>query len=311
MLVLSVIVSIAAVAAKEAAMPEGLGSKIEGFGPTAFDNLLSPSVPISDLTGYVGDHNHKRSHEGFGNLSLVEFNMEAEGTSDRNALVDVAWKLLDSSHASVMTLQAIRKSEVDALGTKVLGHYGILNADEGSIDIKEGPTAYLPIVFDTQYVKPRANGYYRNPEQSKIIYASWAVFEEIATKKWFTVINLDLYNAYEEKIEVEMANILRDIRQDLTISTKPVFFMGRINVVSDRLKRVIEEGYTNPLDKDINAKNEERFTMKNRSDMITNQQRDYILISDRNKNVKTVNYARVLRVGIPGLNYPIHTIVSL
>ncbi|KAM0672177.1 hypothetical protein CWI42_080900 [Ordospora colligata] len=318
MLMLSVIISIAAVVAKEAGMPNDLSSNIEGFGPSKFDSLLSPSIPMSDLKGYANDHNHKRDHKGFGNLSIISFNMESATDSSRDGLQDFVLGLLDSSHPSVMTLQSIRKKEIDALSTKLLGHYGILNDDQGSINVLESPKLYLPIIYDTQHVRKISNGYYRNPEQSKIIYASWAVFETLATKQWFTVINLDLYNAYEEKIDVKMANILRDIHVDPTISARPVFYMGRINVASDRLKQVIENNYINPLDKDINSKNEERFTMINPSDIQTDHQRDYILISEKKQNdpnaihnVKTIHYARILRLGIPGLNYPIHTIVSL
>ncbi|KMV65816.1 hypothetical protein M970_070880 [Encephalitozoon cuniculi EcunIII-L] len=287
-----------------------LGEKFDGYGPTAFDVSLSPDIPLGELTGYGKKHFKERENKGFGDLSLVDFNMETEDSFDRSKLVDIGWDLLDSSHGTVMTVQSIRKGEADALSMKVLGHYEVLNLSEGSSNVQEAPITYLPIVFDTLVLDHKKSGCIRDPENDKIIYASWAMFEHKKTKRWFTVVNVDMYSAYSEKTDVQMASILKDMSKEHTIDSNPVFFMGRINAVSDKLQKVIDDKYTNPLDVDRNAKEAPRFTMKNLPDILGNFQRDFVLVRDAASQMVRVNYARILRRGIPTLHYPIHAIVS-
>ncbi|AFN83338.1 hypothetical protein EROM_070870 [Encephalitozoon romaleae SJ-2008] len=287
-----------------------LGEKFDGYGPTAFDVSLSPDIPIEELTGYGTKHTKERGNKGFGDLSLVDFNMETEDSFDRNKLVDIAWNILDSSHGTVMAMQSIRKGEADALSIKTLGHYEMLNLSEGSSNVQEAPITYLPIVFDTLVLDHKKSGYVRDPENSKIIYASWAIFEHKKTKRWFTVVNVDMYSAFSEKTDVEMANLLEDMNKEHTVESNPVFFMGRINAISEKLQKVIDDKYTNPLDADKNAKEGPRFTMKNLPDILGNFQRDFVLVRDATSQVVKINYARILRKGISTLHYPIHVIAS-
>ncbi|ADM11850.1 uncharacterized protein Eint_070870 [Encephalitozoon intestinalis ATCC 50506] len=287
-----------------------LGEKFDGYGPTAFDISLSPEIPLEELTGYGTKHAKERKNKGFGDLSLVDFNMETEDSFDRNKLVEIAWNVLDSSHGTIMTMQSIRKGEIDALSIRALGHYEVLNSSEGSYNVQEAPITYLPIVFDTLVLDHKKSGYVRNPENNKIIYASWAIFEHKRTKRWFTVVNVDMYSAYSEKTDVQMANILEDMNREHTVDSNPVFFMGHINAISDRLQKVIEDKYINPLDVDRNAKEGPKFTMKNLPDILGNFQRDFVLVRDASSKVVRVNYARILRKGLPTLHYPIHAIVS-
>lgn len=287
-----------------------LGGSLEGYGPTLFDMSLSTDIPIKELTGYSTNHFKERENKGFGDLSLVDFNLETEDSFDRNKLPGIVWDLLDSSHGTVVALQSIRKGEADALSIKTLGHYEVLNLSEGSSNVLEAPITYLPIIFDTLVLNHKKSGYVRDPENNKIIYASWAIFEHKRTQRWFTVVNVDMYSAYAEKTDVQMANILEDMNKEHTVDTNPVFFMGRINALSDKLKKVIDDEYVNPLDVDLNAKEGLRFTMRTSPDISSNLQRDFVLIRDATSRVVKVNYARILRKEIPTLHYPIHAIVS-
>ncbi|KAG5859176.1 hypothetical protein KMI_08g13130 [Encephalitozoon hellem] len=288
-----------------------LGAKFDGYGPTKFDVSLSPDIPEEDLTGYITNHDKERKNKGFGDLSLVDFNMEAEDSYDRNKMIDVAREVLSSSHATVMAIQYIRKGEAERLlDMKALGHYEMLNLSEGSFNVQEAPITYLPIIFDTRVLDHKKSGYIRDPENNKIIYASWAIFEHKATKRWFTVINVDMYSAFSEKTDIEAANLLEDIKKEHAVDSNPVFFMGHINAISNNLQKVIDDRYINPLDVDRNAKEGPRFTMRNLPDILGNFQRDHLLIRDPTSQVVKVNYARILRKGIFTLHYPVHVIAS-
>jgi len=287
-----------------------LEGEFNGYGPTKFDDSLSPKTPRDDLHGYASNHDKQRGNRGFGDLSLIDFNMETNDGFDRNILVNTVWEVLDSSHASIMTLQSARKDEIALLSTKGLSHYGVLNKAEGSIDVLTGSSVYLPIFYDTKVLKFQKNGYYRSPNEKKIIYATWAVFEHKETKKWFTVINLDLYSAFSDVTDIQMMNILADIKKEHGIDGNPIIFVGNINAISEKLQKVIDDGYVNPLDIDLNAKESPRFTMRIPVDISNNHQRDFVLIRDTKSHGIRVNYARILRRDIPTSHYPIHVILS-
>lgn len=287
-----------------------LGEEFNGFGPTRFDGSLSIETPRGDLHGYAAKHDKQRSNKGFGDLSLVDFNMEADDNFSPETMVDTVWEVLDSAHASVMTVQYAKKRELDALTTKLLGHYGVLNKTEGSIDSLTGISSYLPIFYDTKILKTKNSGFFRDPKHPKIIYASWAMFEHKATQRIFTVVNLDLYRAFSESTDIQMMNILASIKKDAVVDGNPIFFMGNINAVDDKLQKLFDDEYVNPLDEDLNAKDSPRFTMRIPVDISNNHQRDFLLIRDKKTQAIKVNYARVLRKDITTSHYPVHAILS-
>lgn len=280
-----------------------------GYGPSKYDTSAG-STPIAEVTGFGPNHYKERAMKGFGDLSLVDYNLEVDNNFNRDILAEVVWQVLDSTHASVMSLQSIRRNEIAALKTRGLGHYEILNWDKGSVNVLGGPLSYLPILFDTISLDRKGNGYINEPGNEQVIYGSWASFEHKDTKRWFTVVNMDIYSPFSKKTDVEVANILRDLRKEHTVDNNPVIFMGDINSISNKLQKVIDDKYVNPLDVDLNAKESPRFTMKNPSDIFNNTERDFTLIRDTASHVVKVNYARILRGGISTFHYPIHVIVT-
>lgn len=280
------------------------------YGPTRFDSLLSTKTPEDDLQEYGLDHDRVRKNRGFGDLSLVDFNMEADDNFDREALTNMVWEVLDSAHPSVMTLQYAKKKEVDTLSTKGLGHYGVSNKAEGSTDVLNSTKSYLPILYDTKMLKLQKSGYFHDPKEKTVIYATWATFEHSKTGRWFTVINLDLYSAFADNTDIQMMNILTDVRKEHVIDSNPIFFMGNINAISPKLQKVFDDEYINALNADLNAKDSPRFTMRIPVDISNNHERDFILIRDTKARGIQVNYARVLRKNMQSSHYPVHVILS-
>lgn len=278
------------------------------YGPTAFDDLLG-GAPPGDLGGYTTNHDKKRANKGFGHLSLVDYNMETDDDFNREHLIDAVWDVVDSAHPTILALQSVKRRELDVLVTKSLGHYGAVNKTDGSIDMLSSAMTYLPIFYDTKVLKLMKSGYYHDPREKKIIYASWAVFEHKETKRWFTIINLDLFSAFADNTDVQMMNILADVKKEHIVDSNPIFFMGNINAISPKLQKVFDDEYVNPLDTDLNAKDSPKFTMRIPVDISNNHQRDFIFIRDASHSIK-VNYARILRKDILTSHYPIHGIFT-
>lgn len=287
-----------------------LGLEPTTYGPTRFDDFLNEKTPREDLYGYASKHDKQRGNKGFGDLSLVDFNMEADDNFDRDILVSTVWEVLDSSHVSVLTLQSARKREIDILSTKGLGHYGVVNKADGSTDVLTSSITYLPIFYDTKTLKLQKSGYYHDPKESKIIYATWAMFEHKPTQRWFTVINLDLYSAFSGTTDIQMMNILADVKKEHMVDSNPIFFMGNINAISPKLQKVFDDEYINPLNVDLNAKDSPKFTMRIPVDISNNHERDFLLVRDTKSRGIQVNYARVLRKDISTSHYPVHVILS-
>jgi hypothetical protein len=60
---------------------------------------------------------------------------------------------------------------------------------------------------------------------------------------------------------------------------------------------------------DTHSKDAPLYTFRISEDIINNTERDYILFRDFSNQV-AVNYASILREGIPGSHYPIHALIS-
>jgi hypothetical protein len=279
------------------------------YGPSYFDGRLDPKARADVETGFLKDHNRKRSFEGFGDLSLVTYSMETSNDLQKSRQEMFLKKLLESTHATALTLQSVKKSTLDMITSGTLGHYGVVHNKEGSRDIITAAVTYLPIIYDTYILNLEDSGMFRPVGDGKLAYASWARFRYKNSAAGFTIINLDLFSASKDTVEKQLLNIISDIRNDSTVASAPVFLMGVLNSVSARVEKLMDTQIHNVLKFDTHSRDAPLYTFRISGDIINNTERDYILLRDFNNRV-AVNYASILRESVVGPHYPIHAIVS-
>lgn len=280
------------------------------FYVTRFDPKLK-NKQADKIFGFIEDHNKKVSFKSIGELSLLTLNLERINEMQAREQVEAVKTLLDTSHASVLALQEATASQITSLKDAILPHYNIVEEKVSSIlDPTSGAVTYLPIIYDSQDFKYINSGIFKtNDKNIKNTYASWVKLMYKPLGKTFTFINLNLYSTKSSIVDIQLANILRDIKTAKEDVNNITVLMGTINSVSD-LSRVLMDKALKVLSdpKDPSAK---RNTLNSYNDVLGNVQRDFLLSVPSQTHKLQVVYSAILNRFKEGIRFPVHAIVNV
>ncbi|ELQ75907.1 putative Endonuclease/exonuclease/phosphatase protein [Trachipleistophora hominis] len=284
---------------------------------TKWDPLLSSKTSGKNMQDVLEMGGHYENHEittppsdRYGDLSVFTLNIATEINliTINQETASFIHEVLDHAHPAVFVLQGVREPVLARIKKLENHHYGIITDDVFTKDPLSSAHYYFPIIIDKHMIRPIKSGYFRN--QKGQVYASYAVLVDTRKNKRFTVVNLDLYSTFKETVEAQFANIVSDIKGDMSISKEPVIFAGGIGSPSSEIQKLLQSGYKNLIDLDPNNKELDKTTVHGRVEHSDNVQRDFIVLRDP-ATVLDLNYARILNDKLKiAEHYPLHAILS-
>jgi hypothetical protein len=275
---------------------------------------------VGSLSGFLDSHDppdRSPSLESFGDISLFNINLYREILKEKEIYTDAkaVRKILDEAHPTFLAMQGVSEQLLREIERKIKNHphYAIVNNDRSSKDLRKGFNLYLPIIYDTTLVKVRKNDYFEKKGDSQVIYASYAMIEDVRYKKdatAYTIINMDLLSAFKDNVSAEFMNIALDINGSKEVSSHPVFILGGMGALPPDVKKLMSGSYSNLIKLDKNNEGRSEATMHDANLVPTDDvQKDFIIMKDQG-GIFVLNYARILKRYVLGSRYPIHAILS-
>lgn len=259
--------------------------------------------------GFLKNHNAPTSPDSFGDISLITLNAHIDKDTLEEKQKSHIIELFNTHHPTVFAIQTVSKELMEYISNGVRPHYSISATDFKNIDLRTRKEEYKPIFYDANVLEVITVKAFKGSSKNEH-YATFSIFRHKETQSIFTIVNMDLFSADSKAIDTQVFNILANIEKT-PYKDSPIFLMGTINVMSNKLRRAINSRYDNLIVRDFNNRALSKNTFHYHGFMNDGVQRDFIFFRDSAKSLK-LNYSRILEAFDKESfeHYPIYSILS-